>query len=115
LFQGPVRDDLVLVQYHRDVPLGQGRSAKFWTPVETANKYATLGEVMENSALLPEWGPRDVVSVARVPRGTEVTYYVGEAARQVSQTGQVYDGKGMQMRFKDFDPGWIVETRKIPN
>jgi hypothetical protein len=115
LFQGPVRDDLVLVQYHRDVPLGQGRSAKFWTPVETANKYATLGEVMENSALLPEWGPRDIVSVARVPRGTEVTYYVGEAARQVSQTGQVYDGKGMQMRFKDFDPGWIVETRKIPN
>ena len=115
LFKGTIENDMVVIQYHRDVPLGQGRSAKFWTPVESANKYATLSEVLEKSALLPEWGPRDVVTVARIPKGTDLTYYVGEAVKQVSKTGQEYVGKGAQIRFKDFDPHWIVATRKLPN
>jgi hypothetical protein len=113
-FKGKLEQELVLVQYHRDTILGNKRSAKYWTPVEQANAFKTISEVTEKSALLPEWGDRNVVSVARIPKGAEVEFLSGKAIRQQSLDGKWYSGHGDQIRFKDFDPLWIKETRKIP-
>lgn len=113
-FKGKTDTELILVQYHQDTLLGDGRSAKYWTPVEQANKFRTIADVHDISALLPEWGPREVVSVARIPKGTEIEILSGKAIKQQDQFGNSYQGHGDQMRFKYFDPKWIVETRRIP-
>jgi RHS repeat-associated protein len=115
VLEGELTDDLVLVQYHdAAVPLGGGRSAKYWTTVDDVNPLSTVDDVMELEALLPEWGARDAVSIARIPKGTHVSAFVGRVSPQVSKSGRIYYGQGIQFRFKDFDPSWIVQTRTIP-
>lgn len=115
LREGPLTEDLLLVQFHSKTPLQVGRSAKWWTPVSQANALPTLTEILEALALPPEFGPRESVSVARIPKGTVVTYYEGLAKEQFSQSlGRNFKGGGVQLRFKDFDPKWIVETRVLP-
>lgn len=115
LHDGPLQHDLLLVQFHQNTPLGNGRSAKWWTPVEQANAVTTLREVLEVLALIPEWGPREAVSVARIPRGTHVTFYRGLAMKKYSgEVSKWFRGGGVQLRFRDFDPSWIVETRELP-
>ncbi|WP_232448353.1 DUF4150 domain-containing protein [Burkholderia ubonensis] len=114
LQSGPLEEDMTFVSYHADTPLGQGRSAKWWTSLEQGNKFSTIKDVHQGLALPPEWGSREVVTVMRVPKGTDITAYVGHAAEQVGKTGERFLGQGLQYRFKDFDPSWIVETRKIP-
>ena len=110
---GALEEDLVLVQFHSNVPLGKRRSAKWWTTTSQANDFATLDDVHQSLALLPEWGERTTVSVARIPKGTRVTYYVGQAMKQADDFGNVFRGGGVQYRFMDFDPSWIVETREM--
>ncbi len=113
-FAGTLDEDLVLVQYHRaDRALGQGRSAKWWTTPSQANALATLGEVQDVLALPPGWGPRNAVSVARIPARTKIEYFLGTARKQ-TENGVIFRGEGIQFRFKDFDPSWILETRVIP-
>ena len=113
-FSGSLQDDLTLVQFHRsDRELGQGRSAMWWTSPDQANSMSTIGDVRGSLALPPGWGARDAVSVARIPSGTEVEYYLGSAAPQVDG-GLRYTGNGLQMRFKNFDPSWVIQTRNIP-
>jgi len=60
LKQGTLDDDLILVQYHADSALGDGRSAKWWTTTDQANSFTTLDEMMQSLALPPEfvelWG-----------------------------------------------------------
>ena len=116
LHEGPLVQDMTLVQYHRaDTALGDGRSASWWTTTDSANNLSTVDAMREALALPPDWGPRDAVSVARIPAGTDVTYYEGTAVEQVSkQTGEVYKGGGLQYRFKNFDPAWVTETRPLP-
>ena len=116
LHDGPLTQDMTLVQYHRaDAALGDGRSASWWTTADQANGLSTEEHVRNALALPPDWGPRDAVSIAHIPIGTDVTYYEGTAVEQVStQTGQVYDGGGLQYRFKNFDPSWITQTRPLP-
>jgi len=113
LVDGVLDEDLVLVQFHSNTALGDQRSAKWWTTTAQANQFATLDDVHQSLALPPEWGDRTTVSVARIPKGTHVTFYVGQAIKQVDKLGNEFGGGGVQFRFKDFDPSWIAETREM--
>lgn len=50
--QGPLEDDLVLVQFHADTALGDGRSAKWWTTLDQANSFSTIEDVQQLIQLL---------------------------------------------------------------
>lgn len=118
LRSGALEEDLLLVQLHADVPLGRGRSAKYWTTVDQANAYGSLDDYREFSALDPEWeklsGPRVQISVARVPKGAEVDFAIGHAAPQESKVlRRILPGGGIQILFADFDPSWIRTTQKV--
>lgn len=111
LHEGPLDRDLTLVQY----PVGDGTraTAKWWTSTDEGNLAQTMDDVHRRLALLPEWGDRNAVRVARIPEGTEVEYLYGRTAAQV-QDGVVYAGHGEQFRFRDFDEQWIRERRTLP-
>ena len=103
------------MQYHPDRALGDRRTAKWWTTTAEANQISSVAELRKRLALPPEWGDRSAVSVARIPKGTEIEYYVGTAKEQISRVdGAVFPGGGTQYRFRDFDPAWITETRTLP-
>ncbi|HCU65778.1 MAG TPA: hypothetical protein DF774_08465 [Rheinheimera sp.] len=113
-FSGKAESDMFLVQFHRsDRELGKGRSAAWWTTPDQANVFKSIDDVRQNLALPPNWGPRDAVSIAKIPKGAEVEYYLGTAARQKGGSA-TYEGNGLQFRFKNFDPTWIIDTRVIP-
>lgn len=110
---GKLDEDLVLVQFHSAQPFGE-RSLKWWTTAEQANSFGTIEDVRRGLALPPDWGPRNVVTVARIPKGTEISAYVGRASEQVSDlTGAKYPGGGLQYRLKDFDPNWMKFSGKL--
>ena len=52
-FEGTLKKDLYLVQYHTDAPLNKGRSLQWFTTTNHANKLSTVEEVMNQLALLP--------------------------------------------------------------
>jgi hypothetical protein len=106
LHEGPLDRELRLVQYPVDSPRA---SAKWWTSTAEGNLDQTMDDVHRRLALLPEWGERHTVRVARIPEGTEVEYLYGRAAPQGA-----YAGHGEQFRFRDFDERWIRETRRLP-
>lgn len=92
--------DMTLVQFHSDAAVGSGRSLKFWTTAEEANKFSTIDEYMDKMALLSEWGERGTVSVSKIPAGTKVKYAIGTARGQANLvTGEVRNGGGLQMLF----------------
>ncbi|WP_229711286.1 hypothetical protein, partial [Agarivorans gilvus] len=66
LIDGPLDNDLVLVSYHADTPLGEGRSAKWWTTTDQANAMSTIDDVHQGLALPHDWGVRDTVSVIKI-------------------------------------------------
>lgn len=110
-----LKRDLVLVQYHGPGPVGVGRSHNWWMLASKTNKLHTVSEVMDKAGLLSNWGKRTHVSVARIPKGEEITTLLGKAREQIdSITGEVRPGGAIQMRIKGFKPEWVVETRKIP-
>jgi hypothetical protein len=108
-------EDLRLVQFHDGGVVGEGRSLRYWTIVSQAHAMPTMDDVMTNLALLPEWGPRTQVSVAVIPKGTTVSFVEGIAQLQVGSVikEDVRAGGGIQYLFKDFDPRWVQETRKL--
>ncbi|SRR6266511_684880 len=112
LHEGPVNRDLHLVQYFDES--STRASMKWWTSTDDANSMATIEDVRQRLALLPEWGERDAVRVAHIPEGTSVDFLHGQAAKQTAQTGARYAGGAEQFRFRDFDERWVVETRTIP-
>ena len=73
-----------------------------------------IEDIHQGLALPPEWGTREMVTVMRIPKGTDITAYVGQAAKQTGKTGEGFGGGSLQYRLKDFDPSWIIETRRIP-
>lgn len=113
LMSGPLKEDLTLVSYHSNVPLGQGRTAKWWTTPQQGNAMGTVEQVHQSLALPPEWGAREAVTVIRIPKGTDITAYVGEAAPQIGSAGDLFAGGGRQFRFKDFDTAWIVSRPRV--
>jgi hypothetical protein len=112
LHDGPIDRDLTLVQYFDES--SSRASMKWWTSTGSANDMTTIEEVRQRLALLPEWGERDAVRVARVPHGSHVEFLHGTAADQTAQTGARYLGGGEQFRFRDFDERWVLETRSVP-
>src|SRR5690606_177832 len=80
---------------------------------EQGNVFQTIDDVRHNLALRPDWGPRDAFSGAKVPKGAEVEFFKGGTARQ-QVNGVIFEGGGLQYRFKDFNESRIIDTRKIP-
>jgi hypothetical protein len=112
LHEGPLDRDLTVVQYFDES--SSRASMRWWTSTGDANTMATIDEVRQRLALLPEWGERDAVRVARVPHGTKVEFLYGQTAEQTAQTGVRYAGGAEQFRFRDFDERWVLETRTVP-
>jgi RHS repeat-associated protein len=113
LLEGPLNRDLTLVSYHADVPLGDGRSAKWWTSTDQANKMSTIDDVHQGLALPYEWGVRDTVSMIKIPKGTDITAYKGQASPQLDKTGELFQGDATQYRFEEFDPNWIIDSKRL--
>lgn len=114
-FEGVLSKDLMIVQYHSEKTLRQGRSLKWFTPIAQANKLSTVDQVMDKLALLSVWGSRTHVTVAKIPAGERVKFLHGRAIRQIGRDSlETVEGGGVQYRFYEFDPKWILETRKIP-
>lgn len=102
-----------MVSYHADVPLGEGRSAKWWTTTGQANAMSTIDDVHQGLALPHDWGVRDTVSVIKIPKGTSITAYKGQASSQLSETGELFKGEAIQYRFKEFDTSWIIDSKGL--
>ena len=102
---------MILVQFSSDAP---NASLRYWTTVDEANGISTIDEYMNKMALSSEWGNRNVVKVARVSKGTNVTHAIGTAKAQTN----IIDprpGNGKQILFSEFDTDWVTEVRTITN
>jgi hypothetical protein len=114
-FRGALSRDLTVVQYHCDAAVQEGRSLAWFTPVHEVNPLHTVDEVMDRLALLRCWSERTQVTVARIPAGEPVRFLYGRARAQHDlATGERRPGGGVQYRFYNFDPNWILETRELP-
>jgi hypothetical protein len=100
-FNGTLTEDLVLVQFHSStVPLGRGRTAAWWTTTEQANKLMTEMDVRQKLSLPLIWGPRDAVSIARIPKGTSSEFIKGLAKAPGGFAYTVYEGGGVQLHSR---------------
>ena len=55
-----IKEDLYLVQFHSNAEVGSGRSLKYWTTFDAANRISTVDDYMNQMALLSNWGARDL-------------------------------------------------------
>ena len=108
-----IKEDLYLVQFHSNAEVGSGRSLKYWTTFDAANRISTVDDYMNQMALLSNWGARDNVSIAKIPAGTKIKYAIGTAKEQVGAI-ESRPGGGLQILFEKFDDGWVVDTRPLP-
>lgn len=113
LREGVLDADLKLISYHADTPLGNGRSAKWWTTTDAGNSFSTMDEAHQALALPLGWGPREVVSHMTIPKGETIRAYFGRAAEQ-KENGMVYRGGAPQFRLEFFDRAWPITQRRIP-
>ena len=108
-----IKEDLYLVQFHSNAEVGSGRSLKYWTTFDAANRISTVDDYMNQMALLSNWGARDNVSIAKIPAGTKIKYAIGTAKEQVGAI-ESRPGGGLQILFEKFDDGWILDTKSLP-
>ena len=108
-----IEEDLYLVQFHSNAEVGSGRSLKYWTTFDAANRISTVDDYMNQMALLSNWGARDNVSIAKIPAGTKIKYAIGTAKEQVGAI-ESRPGGGLQILFEKFDDGWVLDTRPLP-
>ena len=108
-----IKEDLYLVQFHSNAEVGSGRSLKYWTTFDAANRISTVEDYMNQMALLSNWGARDNVSIAKIPAGTKIKYAIGTAKEQVGAI-ESRPGGGLQILFEKFDDGWVLDTRPLP-
>jgi hypothetical protein len=114
-YNGPLSKPLRIVSYHSEKKIGDGRSLKYWTPLQEGNALHTIDAVKDRFALLNEWGPRTHVSVAEIPAGTNVTFLHGRAIlKEAELLSELRPGGGIQYCFKDFDPSWVKSTLEVP-
>ena len=97
-----IKEDLYLVQFHSNAEVGSGRSLKYWTTFDAANRISTVDDYMNQMALLSNWGARDNVSIAKIPAGTKIKYAIGTAKEQVGAI-ESRPGGGLQILFEKFD------------
>ena len=108
-----IKEDLYLVQFHSNAEVGSGRSLKYWTTFDAANRISTVDDYMNQMALLSNWGARDNVSIAKIPAGTKIKNAIGTAKEQVGAI-ESRPGGGLQILFEKFDDGWVLDTRPLP-
>ena len=108
-----IKEDLYLVKFHSNAEVGSGRSLKYWTTFDAANRISTVDDYMNQMALLSNWGARDNVSIAKIPAGTKIKYAIGTAKEQVGAI-ESRPGGGLQILFEKFDDGWVLDTRPLP-
>ena len=108
-----IKEDLYLVQFHSNAEVGRGRSLKYWTTFDAANRISTVDDYMNQMALLSNWGARDNVSIAKIPAGTKIKYAIGTAKEQVGAI-ESRPGGGLQILFEKFDDGWVLDTKSLP-
>ena len=119
LFHGKVAEDLYLINYHdknKIVGLGKGERTLAWaTHLEVGNRMPTIAEIHQHLALVePDWGVRNSYSIIKIPAGEQVTFISGKAKAQPSLiTGDEFKGGGYQVRFRDFDEKWTIETKDL--
>ena len=111
-------EDLVLVQFHAATPLvannGRKRSLKWWTTTKQANELRTVDDVRSKLALPKDWGDRNIVTVAVIPKGTKIKAHYGTAKEQTSNIyGIKYPGGGIQYRFEDFSTDWLKYSARV--
>ena len=131
-FIGVLSRDLTVINYNNGGRLVDGKKAISRTvgaqeaeekvrriawamvPAE-ANYLNTLEEVQNYLSLLNKFQDYTHVSVARIPAGEPVRFLHGRAAQQIDAVAnEIRLGGGVQYRFFDFDPKWVVETRELP-
>lgn len=114
-FNGIFSRDLLVVQYHSSAPLGELRTHKWFMPACEGNKLCTIESVMDSVSKLTHYGEITHVSVAKIPAGEPVRLLHGRAISKLDPDTQIIrPGGGVQYRFFDFDPKWIVATKKLP-
>ncbi len=82
--------------------------------IDEANGISTVEEYMDKLALSKDWGERNTVKVARIPKGTDVKHAIGTAKEQLN-IADPRPGGGVQYLFNEFDENWITEIRSFPN
>ena len=114
LHHGALKDDLYILHlFDKNKPLDQ-RSMKWWTQLDHVKDTKNLDKVLDKLALPPEFGDRNAFYIAKVPKGTEATFISGRAKEQFSKKiWKMFDGRGFQIRFRDFDQNWIIDPNKI--
>jgi hypothetical protein len=119
LFHGKLSEDLYLINYHdKNVNLGINkgkRTMKWATHLEVGNKMPTAKDIHQHLALVnPDWGVRNSYSIIKISAGEQVTFVSGKAADQISATTKKeFKGGGYQVRFRDFNEKWIIETKDL--
>lgn len=109
-----LKKDLAVVQFHSLKPLGE-RTLNWFALPRQVNQWDTMDKVMDQLALLSNWGERSHVSLGRVPAGERLLALYGKAAPQINAaTVETRPGGGLQIRIKGFKPEWIAETRPLP-
>jgi hypothetical protein len=119
LFHGKLSEDLYLINYHdKNLNLGINkgeRTMKWATHLEVGNKLPSKEEILQHLALVePDWGVRNSYSIIKIPAGEQVTFISGKTVDQISrETKEVFLGGGYQIRFRDFDEKWIIDTKDL--
>ena len=119
MFHGKITEDLYLINYHdknKVIGLGKGKRTLTWaTHLEVGNRLPSTKEIHQHLALVdPDWGVRNSYSIIKIPAGEQVTFISGKAKDQISDaTGEAFRGIGYQVRFRDFNEKWIIETKDL--
>lgn len=110
------------INYHdinKEIGFGKDkRTLSWWTHIKVANNMLTMEDIKQHLALVyPDWGERNAFTLMKLSKGEYSTFVSGKAEWQMSDiTGQDFKGGGFQMRFRDFDPKWIVgEAVRLPD
>lgn len=83
-----IESGIWVAQYYDSSKEVGDRSLKYWEPIR-ASQLSTLTDrgrmeaVKERAALVEEWGDRNMVQVAFIPAGTEISVISGPASPQV--------------------------------
>lgn len=122
LHHGKLQEDLYLVNIHdkdkklvfNSNPGPDERTLQWGTHLEVYERTPEpkIEQLKQHLVLVyPEWGERNAATFIRIPAGTETTFISGKAMEQNSlKTGEKFIGGGFQVRLRDIDQNWIVET-----
>jgi len=104
---------LYMIQIHADTDQGMMRTPKYWTIPGELKSLDDVRDYVQKMALPPNWGDRTQITIAYIPPKTTVDGLVRIAEPKTSKTGEIYSGGGKEILLREFDPAWMIETRKL--